>query len=122
MSVHNAYTRGSFTTTVTRYEALGNGILIRQVSSKRPEFADEIMLTAEEWAAIVKDFAPAPEPESPEHLPLDSFTGERRNISLVDDLVDVLIRMTIGWEYVIGHDLAQHPDIVRVLARYRAQR
>jgi hypothetical protein len=38
---------------------------------------------------------------------------------LVDDLADVLSHMVVGWQNVIGHDLAQHPEVVRVLARYR---
>ena len=42
--------------------------------------------------------------------------------SLVDDLADVLARMTVGWEYEFGFDLAQHPDVVRVMARYRAEK
>lgn len=42
--------------------------------------------------------------------------------SLVDDLAEVLVRMTIGWEDVIGADLAQHPAVVRVMARYRQER
>lgn len=39
---------------------------------------------------------------------------------LVDDLADVLSRMVVGWESVIGIDLARQPDVVRVMARYRA--
>lgn len=38
---------------------------------------------------------------------------------LVEDLVDVLSRLVVGWEPVIGADLAQHPDVVRVMRRYR---
>jgi hypothetical protein len=38
---------------------------------------------------------------------------------LVDDLADVLSHMVIGWEPVIGHDLAQHPEVQRVMKRYR---
>jgi hypothetical protein len=42
--------------------------------------------------------------------------------ALADDLMDVLSRMVVGWENVIGHDLAQHPEVVRVAARYRKAR
>lgn len=41
---------------------------------------------------------------------------------LADDLADVLSRMVVGWQNVIGHDLAQHPDVQRVMARYREAR
>lgn len=41
-----------------------------------------------------------------------------RDRPLIDDLADVLARMVVGWEPIIGHDLAQHPDVVRVMARY----
>ena len=41
---------------------------------------------------------------------------------LVDDLADVLARMVVGWEDRLGVDLAQHPDVQRVMARYRAER
>lgn len=40
-------------------------------------------------------------------------------MDLVDDLADVLSRMVVGWEHVIGCNLAEHPDVVRVMARYR---
>lgn len=42
------------------------------------------------------------------------------DLALVDDLADVLSRMVVGWEPTLGVDLAQHPDVVRVMARYRA--
>jgi hypothetical protein len=38
---------------------------------------------------------------------------------LVDDLADVLAHMVVGWEPVIGHDLAEHPEVQRVMKRYR---
>lgn len=41
---------------------------------------------------------------------------------LVDDLADVLIHMVVGWEPEFGFDLAKHPDVVRVMARYRRER
>jgi hypothetical protein len=41
---------------------------------------------------------------------------------LVDDLADVLTRMVVGWEFEHGFDLAKHPDVVRVMARYREQK
>lgn len=50
--------------------------------------------------------------------------GERAQISeqmsLVDDLADVLAHVVVGWEPLLGCDLAQHPSVVRVMARYRA--
>ena len=52
--------------------------------------------------------------------PINSRTGEVLDISLIDDLADVLSAMVVGWENVIGHDLSQHPSVVRVMARYRA--
>jgi hypothetical protein len=42
--------------------------------------------------------------------------------SLADDLADVLARTVVGWESVIGHDLAQAPEVQRVMARYRSAR
>lgn len=53
-------------------------------------------------------------------LPRNSRTGEIQFIALVDDLADVLSRMVVGWGDILGNDLAQHPDVVRVMARYRA--
>ena len=38
---------------------------------------------------------------------------------LVDDLADVLASVVVGWESVLSVDLAQHPEVVRVMARYR---
>ena len=55
-------------------------------------------------------------------LPTNSRTGEVQDTPLVDDLADVLVRMTIGWTDIIGHDLAMHPDVVRVMARYAVER
>jgi hypothetical protein len=40
---------------------------------------------------------------------------------LVEDLADVLSRFVVGWEPIIGADLAQHPDVVRVMARYHKE-
>ena len=42
--------------------------------------------------------------------------------ALADDLAEVLSRMVVGWEPILGHDLAQHPDVQRVMARYREAR
>ena len=36
------------------------------------------------------------------------------------DIADVLARMCVGWEQQTGIDLAQHPDVQRVMARFRA--
>jgi len=49
----------------------------------------------------------------------DELMAER---ALADDLMDVLSHMVVGWENVIGHDLAQHPSVQRVAARYREAR
>ena len=35
------------------------------------------------------------------------------------DALAALSRMVVGWENIIGHDLAKHPEVVRVMARYR---
>ena len=55
-------------------------------------------------------------------LPRD-WEGKPVDRSLVDDLADVLVRMVVGWESVLGNaagiNLAEHPDVVRVMARYR---
>jgi hypothetical protein len=37
---------------------------------------------------------------------------------LADDLADVLTRMVVGWRDRLGVDLAEHPDVQRVMARY----
>jgi len=42
-------------------------------------------------------------------------------LPLADDLADVLIHMVVGWEHEFGVDLAKHPEVVRVLARWRAE-
>lgn len=39
--------------------------------------------------------------------------------SLTDDLADVLSHMVVGWKNVIGVDLAEHPEVQRVMKRYR---
>ena len=38
---------------------------------------------------------------------------------LAHDLADVLSHMVVGWEDRIGHDLAKHPEVQRVMAIYR---
>jgi hypothetical protein len=40
---------------------------------------------------------------------------------LVEDLADVLAHMVVGWEHDFGFDLAKHPEVVRVMARYREE-
>ena len=52
--------------------------------------------------------------------PVNSRTGEHLDIPLIDDLADVLSVMVVGWEPTFGFDLAEHPSVVRVMARYRA--
>ena len=39
--------------------------------------------------------------------------------TLVDDLADVLSHMVVGWKERLGVDLAEHPEVVRVMERYR---
>ena len=46
---------------------------------------------------------------------------EQTQKPLVEDLADVLSRMVVGWEETLGFDLAKHPDVVRVMARYREE-
>lgn len=41
---------------------------------------------------------------------------------LVDDLADVLTHVVVGWDHDTGIDLAQHPDVQRVMSRYRAHK
>lgn len=38
---------------------------------------------------------------------------------LIDDLADVLASTVVGWEPIIGADLAEAPNVRRVMARYR---
>lgn len=64
--------------------------------------------------------APADSEPAEQLLPRSGFDNELTGATLVDDLADVLVRMTIGWEDTLGVDLSQHPDVVRVMARYRA--
>lgn len=56
----------------------------------------------------------------------DTFGAATRLLNawmeLADDLADVLARVTVGWENIIGHDLSKHPDVQRVMARYRQQK
>lgn len=42
--------------------------------------------------------------------------------ALADDLADVLSHMVVGWEKQTGIDLAEHPEVQRVMARYRTVR
>ena len=42
--------------------------------------------------------------------------------SLCDDLADVMSHMVVGWKQETGIDLAQHPEVQRVMARYRSER
>lgn len=57
-------------------------------------------------------------------MPLDDlrprdWNDEPIEKPLVDDLAWVLASTAVGWEPVIGHDLAEAPEVKRVLARYR---
>jgi hypothetical protein len=47
--------------------------------------------------------------------------AEQPQKPLVEDLADVLVRMVVGWEYEFGFDLAKHPEVVRVMRRYREE-
>jgi hypothetical protein len=49
------------------------------------------------------------------------WSGKPVDRQLVDDLADVLARTVVGWSDVIGHDLAEAPEVKRVLARYRRE-
>jgi hypothetical protein len=40
-------------------------------------------------------------------------------MELTDDLADVMSHIVVGWKNVIGIDLAEQPDVQRVMARYR---
>jgi hypothetical protein len=48
------------------------------------------------------------------------WNDEPIEIALIDDLATVLSRTVVGWESVIGIDLSRQPEVVRVMARYRA--
>lgn len=54
--------------------------------------------------------------------PTNARTGERKDTPLIDDLADVLSHLVAGWKpglvWMTG-DLAEHPEVVRVMARYR---
>lgn len=52
--------------------------------------------------------------------PVHPVTGVPKDTPLVDDLAEVLARTVVGWEKIIGYDLALHPEVVRVMVRYRA--
>lgn len=41
---------------------------------------------------------------------------------LPDDLADVLAHMVVGWEDRLGVDLATHPEVQRVMERFRKSR
>lgn len=42
--------------------------------------------------------------------------------TLVDDLADVLSHMVVGWKDRLGVDLAEHPEVQRVMERYRTSK
>lgn len=50
------------------------------------------------------------------------WKDEPMDIQLVDDLADVLAKTVVGWKDLTGIDLADHPNVQRVLARYRAEK
>lgn len=54
-------------------------------------------------------------------LPRD-WNNDPVDKSLVDDLATVLACTVVGWTEILGQDLAQAPEVQRVLARYRASR
>jgi hypothetical protein len=41
------------------------------------------------------------------------------DMNLTDDLADVLSHMVVGWKPTLGVDLAEHPEVQRVMLRYR---
>jgi len=44
------------------------------------------------------------------------------NQELVDDLADVLAHIVVGWQPLLKVDLAEHPEVIRVMQRYRQDR
>lgn len=54
---------------------------------------------------------------TPDYRPID-WKGDRIDRPLIDDLADVLTKTVTGWESVLGVDLAQAPEVQRVMARY----
>ena len=60
--------------------------------------------------------------ENPDSLLPTDWEGHPVDRPLVDDLADVLARTVVGWQHLIGHDLAEAPNVKRVLARYRASK
>ena len=55
---------------------------------------------------------------SPDLRPTD-WKGDPVERDLVDDLAEVLSQTVVGWEGILGFDLAEAPQVVRVMARYR---
>jgi len=60
--------------------------------------------------------------ENPDSLLPTDWEGTPIDRPLVDDLADVLACTVVGWQHLIGHDLAEAPNVKRVLARYRASK
>lgn len=52
-------------------------------------------------------------------MPSKSLMTMPSSMLLADDLADVLMHMVVGWKDRLGVDLAEHPEVVRVMARYR---
>jgi hypothetical protein len=75
--------------------------------------------TARYFTYLGKPMSPRWLPSERTPKPPSKLAQER---ALADDLADVLSRMVVGWEPIIGHDLAQHPDVQRVMASYREAR
>lgn len=45
-----------------------------------------------------------------------------KEIAFADDAMWVLASMVVGWEEMIGVDLAQHPEVLRISATYKGRR
>lgn len=50
---------------------------------------------------------------------MSDHQGKVVNRTLVDDLANVLSSTCVGWKPLTGIDLSQHPEVQRVMARYR---
>lgn len=54
----------------------------------------------------------------PNNLPRN-WEGKEVDKPLVEDLATVLAQTVVGWENLLGVDLAEAPEVKRVMARYR---
>lgn len=49
----------------------------------------------------------------------DELAAEK---ALADELAGVLVHMVVGWEERTGVNLAEHPSVLAVMAKYRRMR